>query len=535
MNATRGSSSLLGILLALLFLGSGCHSLPRCNQASRGKTPREQVRALEPQHVIEVNANGLLYDLRPRARHKLITEQTEVTNYLAQTIWAGFKQSGKSNLLVFIHGGLNYRDQGLQHYLDHSEDILSRNYYPVFVVWPSGWGDTYLEHLLWVRQGVKMDTTGEKVFGLLTSPLMLFSDLGRALTRLPMVIANNSRSDRETFVAARKLDGGAAVNDYQALREEGYFVQIEDDYSRVGDRLMRDVSYGATLPIKYVSASLLDGLGKGAWDNMLRRTQMVYPARMTPRTRARIEAEVTNLPTDPQDVTQVKRPRTRKAKREKRYAAAGLPCFLELLEQFQRTNSGLAEVTLVGHSMGTIILNRVIRDATMDFNNIVYLGAACSVGDFSTTVLPYMREHKGTQFYGLSLHPVAEAGEWYLMAGDLVPRGSLLIWIDNFLANPVSEEERTFGRWQNLFRASATGEPLVRRFYDNDEGANLNWRVHFRAFSVGFGGKDQLRPAKYQWNQAPVPIDIKARCDTPLSHGEFTEMPYWLPDFWWRQ
>jgi hypothetical protein len=521
--------------LLLLWFTSGCRSLPRCEAARQEKTPRSFVRALESHHVIELNANGLLYDLRPQAGHSLITDPTAVTNYLAETIWAGFKLSGKTNLLVFVHGGLNDRDQGLQHYLDHYEDILSKNYYPIFVVWPTSWGNTYLEHLLWVRQGIKMETVSEKVFGLGTSPLMLFADLGRGLTRLPMVVANNTRSDRETFVAARKLDGGAAVRDYQELAAEGHLVHIEDDYSRGSDRLLRDVSYGATLPIKYLTASLIDGLGQGAWDNMMRRTQMVYPARMAPLTRARIQAAVTNQPVVASAETgQKPRARTRKAKRERRYAAAGLPGFFESLEQLQKTDRASAEVTLIGHSVGAVILNRVIRDAKMDFANIVYLGAACSVQDFSTTVLPYMREHTNAQFYGLSLHPVAEAGEWYLIAGDLVPRGSLLVWIDNFLANPVSEEERTLGRWQNLFRSSATGEPLVRRFYDNVGSTTIGNRLHFRAFSVGFGGKDQMRPQKYQWNKLPTAKDIEARCNNPLSHGEFTEMPYWLSEFWWR-
>src|SRR5207249_1938078 len=199
---------------------TGCHSLPRCHEAVQEKTPRAKVKALESQHVIEVNANGLLYDLRPGQGHRLITDATGVTNYLQQTIWAGFKQSGRTNLLVFIHGGLNDRDQGLQHYLDHYQEILNKNDYPVYVVWPTGWRDTYLEHLFWVRQGIKMETVGERVFSFTTSPLMLFADFGRALFRLPMVIANNSRSDRETLIPARKLDGGSAVRDYQTLADE---------------------------------------------------------------------------------------------------------------------------------------------------------------------------------------------------------------------------------------------------------------------------------------------------------------------------
>ena len=520
----------MGLALTLL---TGCASLPRCMPPAPEKTPRAYVKAIESQHVLELNPNGLLYDLRPHQEHQLITGEGEVMSYLQETIWAGFKQSGKTNLLLFIHGGLNDRDLGLQHYLDNYQGIFDRNYYPVFIVWPSGWRDTYLEHLLWVRQGIKMVTVGEKVFSLTTSPLMLFGDVGRGLARLPMVIANNTRSDRETIISARKLDGGSAVRDYQKLVAEGCLAHIEDDYSRVSDRIIRDTSYALTLPVKYFAASLIDGFGKGAWDNMLRRTQIVYPARKDPARRERVIEDIAAAepsPTNPQNT----RRRTRKAKRERRYAAAGLPAFFEIMEQLQKTDPTLGEITVVGHSMGTIILNRVARDTTINFANIVYLAAACSVEDFSTSVLPYVRQQENTQFYGLSLHPVAEAGEWYLIAGDLVPRGCLLVWTDNFLANPVSEEERTFGRWNNLFRSSATGEPVLRQFYDNAGSTTLKSRLHFRAFSVGFGRRDQLRPVKYQWNENSIPKEIQERCDNPLSHGDFPDLPYWLPDFWWK-
>jgi len=146
-----------------------------------------------------------------------------------------------------------------------------------------------------------------------------------------------------------------------------------------------------------------------------------------------------------------------------------------------------------------------------------------------------MREHTNSQFYSLSLHPVAEAGEVCWMAADLVPRGSLLIWLDNFLMNPVTEQERTFGRWRNLFRTSATGEPVIKRFFDNQDSESLKQRLHFRAFSVGAGDKDQMRPTKYQWNDHRTAKTRCERCDTPLAHGDFTEMPYWSKDFWWKE
>src|ERR1051325_8639063 len=133
--------SALAVLLAM-----GCTSIPRSSERTRAsKTSRAELKAREQFHVIELNSDGLLYDLRPRHGHALITRQEAVTNYLAETIWAGFKASPKTNILVFVHGGMNDRDIGLKHYLDDYE-ATQTNYYPVFVVWPSGWGGTYLEH-----------------------------------------------------------------------------------------------------------------------------------------------------------------------------------------------------------------------------------------------------------------------------------------------------------------------------------------------------------------------------------------------------
>src|SRR5690242_12056112 len=96
----------LGALL--LYLTTGCSSFPRSSQRTgANKTSRAELKAKEQFHVIELNPDGLLYDLRPRNAHNLLREQDTVTNYLAETIWAGFKESDKTNILVFVHGGMN--------------------------------------------------------------------------------------------------------------------------------------------------------------------------------------------------------------------------------------------------------------------------------------------------------------------------------------------------------------------------------------------------------------------------------------------
>ena len=61
------------------------------------------------------------------------------------------------------------------------------------------------------------------------------------------------------------------------------------------------------------------------------------------------------------------------------------------------------------------------------------MGAACSVNDFESAVIRYLRNNDETNFYNLTLHPIAEQNEKNY---DVLPRGSLLVWIDTFATKP---------------------------------------------------------------------------------------------------
>jgi pimeloyl-ACP methyl ester carboxylesterase len=541
LHSADNSTGVRRLTKLALFLGilmiccTACQSaLPNCATANVKQYPEQDVKKqLTSEHVLSVNANGFLENLREDGQ--IIKKPDELKSYLEQTVWQGFKKSHKQKILIFVHGGLNAKAQGMAHFYTNYQEILDGDYYPVFIVWPSGFGETYAEHLVSVRQGVKAETTGEKAFSYLTVPFVFFADLGRAITRLPLVDATSWRSDVETVSPTRNREEGAAVQQYQALVRENYNIAIGDDYSRKSDRIGRGVSYWLTFPLKAIDASFIDGFGTVAWDNMLRRTQEVYPSKNDVGTLARTEALLARAAQPESGTTSAKKTRKTMTAHQliqaEHYAGAGVPAFLKMLADAQSQDANL-EVTGVGHSMGTIILNRVLADTDVKFTNIVYLGAACTISDFSSSALPYIRDHKDVQFYNLTLHPVAEAGEWN--AFDLVPRGSLLVWIDNFLSNPVTEQERTMGRWRNLFRSSPTGEPVMRHFFDGPDQASLKRRMHFQGFSVGFGDKTQIRDVKFQWNENPNLKDRDERCDNPLSHGEFSQMPYWSPGFWWR-
>jgi hypothetical protein len=531
MNSTK----LLWPVLIGVALVSGCASMRQCPVTPGSAAPAPTVKS---DHVIELNADGFLVNLTNR-QHQVIRKQQQAEEYLNATIFAGLQRSGRTNILLFVHGGMNTRKMGMEHFKSFAQAYTGDNY-PIFVVWPSDALSTYAEHLFRVRQGIKAETTGAKMFGYATSPAMLVADLGRAITRLPLVIAHNTRADLATSRPIRNVEKGAVVRQYRDLKHR-YAVKIGDDYSTSSERTVRDLTYWPTAPVKYFASALIDGFGKGAWDDMLRRTQEVYPGRMDASLLQALETSMRAETNAVQGIAQSDAPgeakkgqhyvTRRQQQRIEHYRAAGLPLLVKGLRGRQDADRSRVELTVIGHSMGTIILNRVIRDARLDITNIVYMGAACSIADFENSVLPYMKQHTNTQFFNVSLHPIAEAGEINML--DLTPRGSLLAWIDSFLANPVTERERTLGSWRNLFFSSATGEPVVASFFNNQDGVSFTNRLHFRAFSAGGGEANQLRPPKYQWNKDPLGLPLADRCNTPFKHGEFSDLPYWEPRIWW--
>jgi hypothetical protein len=120
-------------------------------------------------------------------------------------------------------------------------------------------------------------------------------------------------------------------------------------------------------------------------------------------------------------------------------------------------------------------------------------------------VIPYLESHPDARFFNLTLHPRAEVREtWSAGIGSLgldpAPRGSLLVWIDNYFSDPTSFADRTIGRWDNLIPATHVFPRDVRA------------RVFIKAFGVTrWGGSDP---------------------DNPQTHGDLTKGKFWDEAFW---
>ena len=165
------------------------------------------------------------------------------------------------------------------------------------------------------------------------------------------------------------------------------------------------------------------------------------------------------------------------------------------------------EVVLIGHSMGTIVVNEIVRQfgEPLDsahrhdqplFDKIVYMAAACSLRDYLNTIPHYLEEYQEPRMYHLLLQDNAEAAEQFLWSS--LP-GSLLVWIDGFFARPDSPLDLVSGRYQNLLR--------IVHLHDRP---GIQPRISIKAFSFG----------------------ERVIETSPQGHGDFDTFPFWKEQFW---
>jgi pimeloyl-ACP methyl ester carboxylesterase len=443
------------------------------------------------QHVVLVDHAGHPLYLsgakarKPESPQDFARHLAAITNAIASDTNC-LAADGTRQILVFVHGGLNSYNTSLARVNDLTNKIAAAHYYPLFVNWDSGLMSSYWEHLFLVRQGQT-----EPIWGPVTFPLYFVADVGRAVTRAPVVWYYQLTSDFTTTVHYESPirlwhSRSNRVARASGADRRGLSLSIGSDQRSWGSQCGYCASYIVTFPFKLLTAPIVDAFGRSAWDNMSRRTQTMFRA---PDEFAR-----------PATTNEIRVARRRVGEP----AEGAVARLMQSLDDFMSADpSNHYAVTLVGHSMGTIVANEMVRTHPgLGYTNIVYMGAACSVSDFAGAVIPCLAANPNTRFYNLTLHPVAEAREAQWFCLDLTPRGSLLEWIDNFLANPRTVPERTLGKWDNAISTTA----LIP--------ANVADRIRLKAFAVG--SRDQLP-------------------DNPMIHGDFSEERFWETNFWTRQ
>lgn len=416
----------------------------------------------------------------------------------------GDQQGKVEQIAIYIHGGMNSIHGACEKAAELTPVLLEQHYYPIFITWDSNPLTTYADHLLFVRMGRSRRGTEpwEEGISIATAPIRLACDLAGGLAEAPFAIyqqiyndaATANREWYENAVTEQRMEQIRSYNHGQGTNSLEYIHIYPGGFHKTwAESAGRLTGYFLTLPFKAACAPLLSGLGRPMWENMSRRTKTMF--------RASEEFRERELSTSPQH-----------RKTLSGYPSGTVGRFLDELAIWQDTTA-MPPVTVVGHSMGAIVLNHMLRyqppppRPQARIQNIVYMAAACTLSDFESSVIPYLRTHPDTLFYGLSLHPQAEYGEEFF---PLIPRGSLLVWIDSFFNDPQTEMDRTAGHFQNVVICSHTIPGEVRP------------RVTFKSFDVGGTHRMRTHPdARYPTVQ-------------PQKHGEFSAptFQFWQSNFW---
>jgi pimeloyl-ACP methyl ester carboxylesterase len=457
-------------------------------------------------HVLTVDEYGRLIDTAQESAPAAIPEQPEqkeavrATNHpgpdptdLIQKKIDGILQGteshlevyGKRRVMIFAHGGLNSWDassETIHRLMKRIEwDKAPANGgtpdpYPIFVQWNSEPFHCLWEHLVWIRQGrVKTNAW------LLATPLYFVADLGRGIVTLPV----------RWFMEVENTFGTSPSMQKNATKRYCYYHDHDaiDDarLGRGGDpqrgfwRATVDVAGNVVyFPLRAATMPIVDGFGEPAWENMVRRTRMLF------HTEEEFGVRDGRLPE----------------------GSGAMAIFLRRLQQAVTDHGGPDkwDITLVGHSMGSMVCAETLRMApSLPVRDVVFMAAACSLREYRDSVLPFlsMPEHSDARMHHLVLSDWAEEHEsWPKSWFEVVPRGSLLVWIDSFLASPETLLDRTAGRYVNLMAATHLDDSLPPA---------LRARITVRQFSSG--PDEQL--------------------DSPQGHGEFIEnVKFWKSASW---
>ncbi|PCI78893.1 MAG: hypothetical protein COB20_06020 [SAR86 cluster bacterium] len=474
-------------------------------------------------HIVRVDNDGQLIpqDLTglnfiQRSRVEVLTQEESAkmvshlfceAESLARTKAKGSKTDNiPVKLLIYVHGGLNsFGDTDTRIIEKKLPDQIINDadwHYPIFMSWPTAPVPTWAEQTFLVREGRKVPAA----LGIATSPFMITADIFRTLGRYPATAYYQLSNEIDQFASAYwpntlsfawktaqqtvcneiSSDSELLLNSqcqFNELRNsEEYNLQANLSTYKVGkwERTAGASLQIAAAPFRYTLFSLWhSGIAASAWDNMKRRTQnMIQPPYYIDSRRTQ--------------------------------GIAGAMFFEELFKRIdaqRELNTDLEyEITLVGHSMGAIVLNNILESFQLEWvthkalKNIVYMAAASNIDETLDALAPVLngasRIGKNVNFYNLTLNRVAEVSEKHLKG--LVPLGSLLVSIDQHYDTPEHPLKRTMGSEVNIL--STIG--IIDDRLESSKGDLV-----FKAF-----------------NRCPN--------SPPRMHGEFNDIPFWKPSTW---
>jgi hypothetical protein len=476
------------------------------------------------QHVIIVDKDGIALKPHPHYESSYLFGLAPIFERMSRSDFAKYVNNildkiaalPNKKIVFFVHGGLNNYRNALSLADKRLKEMEKDDFYPIFILWRSGLVPCYWEHLTEFRQGrTPLTSWYGRIFLLLANML---ADLGRVISRYPKTVYYQVLSEYSAVRPSFESDGINMPNYYSVLR---YIRNIADfspfhiekkgadsvDAMNTSDpKLLFELLSPLKLGFRYSVWPIIDALGSSAWDIIKRRANTLF--------HSPYEFDVKTRPSWSYTPDLDKEIRVPKCLEEEK-------AYVEML--FTRSSGALSifirefvkrnfrnEVVLVGHSAGTIVINHWLR-LFPDFScrEIVYMAAACMIEDAVDAVVPYLKDKSTTVFYNLCLHPKAERIEQHTIG--LSPTGSLLEWIDNYFSKPLTFDQRTLGKWDNVLQATHLFPESLRS------------RIHLKAFGI--------------FSNQGLRSDEEAACPNgaPTEHGDFGQCKFWKEAFFTAQ
>lgn len=461
-------------------------------------------------------------------------------------------------LLFYFNGGLNSQFDMEQQAEKQIPCMMADGYYPVFFVWDTGFFNSYKEQVTRISDGfLGLDdkflnprtpflVAGQILSGIGQEPMDLAIQSSRSWDSLlsrpecSLKIKNPSPSNNSSDEAQDNCWESPSDNNNKVKLITEDTIDVQDFGAETGKFLF----HTALSPVQVVSTPIAHGIGESAWQNYLRRTRTTlrqsweFVPWWKSKERNRINTLRESFPRGTgvfaEFFTALEEYRTKDGNRLSRIEIEGdngehiddilcpidskvgneacqksLRSHLEALID-ERIYESLkeAKITLIGHSMGGIVVNGLIESfPQLPYSDIVVMASAASFRDTQRAINYYYEVHKNedtqlnneeskTRFFSLMLHPKNDTGEQ--QGGGTIPSGSLLMWIDQMYEVAKTPEDRTFGFWPNV--------KTTRHMFSEKAQKNMVFRV---------------------FNQ-------RKSDSNPVEHGDFNEdrMCFWRPAFW---
>lgn len=524
------------------------------NAVKAKKTLLAHVSTVE-KHVIIIDQDGYglkpepeyLFGIVPRFRRY---KKADFESFIERLLLSAEASQAK-RLVVFVHGGLTDYQKAILLAITRRDAMAGEAIYPIFILWRSGLVPCYFSHLTDFRQG--KTPLKNWFYRLLLALTNIVADIGRGVSRFLRTSYNQGLIDLSVLNPKIENDAENVTKYFNILRsrfctsnqpevrlwkkrDEGteWNGGTQDVWLSGDWRPRLEIFNPVKFAFRYVAWPLIDALGTSAWDIMLRRTYTLF---RSPYEFDVIAGEANHYDTNNSNPVPPYAPESKEPSARTRYTqmldtqpSGGLSLFIRafIAREFD------IPVTLVGHSMGAIVACRWLdMFPAFEAREIVLLAAACTIRDGLSSLNSYLTGHRRASGHILTLNSKAERTEQHLFG--LTPLGSLLEWIDAFFSKPLTFDQRTLGKWDNLIQSTHLINKGVRD------------RVHLKCFSVrsdafdldeaeqeackrleaihasAFAGQPTL-------DRRRGPSDGEVR--SPVTHGDFSFCKFWQPAFY---